>query len=143
MTVTDKRNKKIDEAVSNNDWNEVLRLMDQPLQNAERRDRYHSKQSLDKNISKNARRAELYEIITNVPSSETQLLEKELIMHCDSALQQLSFVDRTIVLGRIAEKPLSFVELGRQVGLTDKTVKSHYLKALEQLEEYLSDYYYS
>ena len=98
MKVTDKRNKKIDEAVSNNDWNEVLRLMDQPFQNAERRDRYHSKQSLDKNISKDARRTELYEIITNVPSSETQLLEKELIMHCDSALQQLSFVDRTIAV---------------------------------------------
>ncbi|WP_061866400.1 RNA polymerase sigma factor [Streptococcus oralis] len=143
MKVTDRRNKKIDEAVSNNEWDEVLRLMSQSLQNAERRDRYHSKQSLDKNISKGSRKTELHEIITNVVSSETQLLEKELIMHCDLALQQLSSVDRTIVLGRTAEKPLSFVELGRQVGLTDKTVKSHYLKALEQLKEYLSDYYYS
>ena len=94
------------------------------------------------NISREQRKTELYEVLTNsVNSAESISLEKELIFQCDNALQQLSQVERTIVLARTAKKPVSYAELSRQLNLSDKTVKSYFQKACKKLKSLLSDYY--
>ena len=137
-----RRNRKIEEAAKKGYWDKVDKLLDQQLNNAERRDRAHNKKSLDMNISREQRKTGLYEVLTNsVNSAESISLEKELIFQCDNALQQLSQVERTIVLARTAEQPVSYAELSRQLNLSDKTVKSYFQKACKKLKSLLIDYY--
>ena len=64
--VTERRERKIGEAVEAKNWDEVSRLLQQEQSNAERRDRYHHKRSLEESVSRNeGKRRERYEVVAS------------------------------------------------------------------------------
>lgn len=123
-------------------WDKFLREDNKAYANGNRRDRYHQLKSFDENISIDGRQTDLYDIVASPElNPEDKLLVDEIIEYCEEALRQLSDVDRTIVLGKTAQKPMSSVKLAEITGLSDKTVTSHYHKAIELLRTILSEYY--
>ena len=76
--VTERRERKIKKAVETGNWKEVDRLLQQEQSNAERRDRYHHKKSLEKNISRNyGKQRELHEILASSDLNPQEALEKK------------------------------------------------------------------
>lgn len=137
---------KINKAVKANDWNEVSRLLQQEQNNAERRDRYYHKQSLDENVSYNdGKQRERYEMIASSDlTPEEALYQKELHKAKDKAKEKLSLIDRVIV-EMVAEQEASYSATARHISkcykkMSDVTVKAHYVKALKKLASLLEDY---
>ncbi len=138
--VTDRREQMIEAAAVNKDWDTVERLLDQELNNAERRDRYHHKRSLEFNISKNGRRTELHDVVKDkAKNPEEALIKNELDIAIEDAKKQLSPIDRQIFELKV-EEDKSYSAIARIVGRSDKTVKSHYFKAISTLRFLLTDY---
>lgn len=140
--VKQRRKHKIDKAVKANDWNEVSRLLQQEQNNAERRDRYHHKQSLEESISRNdgKQRERLEMIASSDLTPEEALYQKEF----HKAKEKLSLIDRVIV-EMVAEQKASYSATARHISkcykkMSDVTVKAHYVKALKKLAPLLKDY---
>lgn len=128
--VKERREAKIAKAVEAENWKEVDRLLQQEQSNAERRDRYHHKKSLEENISRNyGKQRERHEIVAS-----SDLTPEEA----------LTILDRKIV-EMVAEQGCSYKETARCISehykkMSDVTVKSHYLKAIRKLAPLLEDY---
>ncbi|HHT7774691.1 TPA: RNA polymerase sigma factor [Streptococcus suis] len=144
--VKQRREAKIVEAVNANNWEEVSRLLQQEQSNAERRDRYHRKRSLEENISRNdGKQRERHEMVASPDlNPEESLILKELKQDILKAKEILAPVDRKIV-EMVAEQGLSYKETARRISehykkISDVTVKSHYLKAIDKLTPLLEDY---
>lgn len=138
--VTDRREQMIEAAAANKDWDTVVRLLDQELNNAERRDRYHHKRSFEFNISKNGRRTELHDVVKDkAKNPEEVLITNELAFAIEDAKKQLSPIDRQIFELKV-EEGKSYSAIARIVGISDKTVKSHYIRAKTTLRFLLADY---
>lgn len=144
--VTERRERKIEKAVETGNWKEVDRLLQQEQSNAERRDRYHHKRSLEENTSRNTgKQRERHEILASSdPNPEEALTLKELKQNIHKAKETLTPIDREIV-EMVAEQGCSYKETSRYISehykkMSDVTVKSHYLKALKKLAPLLADY---
>ena len=144
--VKERRDAKIAKAVEAKNWDEVIRLLQQEQSNAERRDRYHHKRSLEESVSRNdGKRRERYEVVASSDlNPEEALILEELRQAIREAKASLSEIDSKIV-EMIAEQGSSYKETARYISehykkMSDVTVKSHYFKALEKLASLLEDY---
>ena len=144
--VKERRDAKIAKAVEAKNWDEVSRLLQQEQSNAERRDRYHHKRSLEESVSRNeGKRRERYEVVASSDlNPEEALILEELIQAIREAKASLSEIDSKIV-EMIAEQGSSYKETARYVTehykkMSDVTVKSHYCKALKKLAPLLKTY---
>ena len=144
--VKERRDAKIAKAVEAKNWDEVSRLLQQEQSNAERRDRYHHKRSLEESVSRNeGKRRERYEVVASSDlNPEEALILEELRQAIREAKASLSEIDRKIV-EMIAEQGSSYKETARYVTehykkMSDVTVKSHYCKALKKLAPLLKAY---
>lgn len=134
--VEDKRNEAIDQAALLQNWDEVLRLLAQPLSNAERQDREYGLLSTNWIIStRTGSYNELEQLLAdNSLNPEETLIKREEYRNPFLAIQKLSDIDQKILIGRVIEEK-SFSQLSNEVGLSDKTVKSHFMKSLEVLKK--------
>ena len=144
--VKERRDAKIAKAVEAKNWDEVSRLLQQEQSNAERRDRYHHKRSLEESVSRNeGKRRERYEVVASSDlNPEEALILEELRQAIREAKASLSEIDHKIV-EMIAEQGSSYKETARYVTehykkMSDVTVKSHYCKALKKLAPLLKAY---
>lgn len=144
--VKEHRDAKIAKAVEAKNWDEVSRLLQQEQSNAERRDRYHHKRSLEESVSRNeGKRRERYEVVASSDlNPEEALILEELRQAIREAKASLSEIDHKIV-EMIAEQGSSYKETARYVTehykkMSDVTVKSHYCKALKKLAPLLKTY---
>lgn len=144
--VNERREHKIKKAVETGNWKEVDRLLQQEQSNAERRDRYHQKRSLDRSISQNNdKQINRYDIIASSNLNPQEALEKkETEQAVNKAKEILDPIDREIV-EMVAEQGYSYKETARYISehykkMSDVTVKSHYLKACRELASLLKDY---
>lgn len=144
--VKERRDAKIAKAVEAKNWDEVSRLLQQEQSNAERRDRYHHKRSLEESVSRNeGKRRERYEVVASSDlNPEEALILEELRQAIREAKASLSAIDSKIV-EMIAEQGSSYKETARYITkhykkMSDVTVKSHYCKALKKLAPLLKTY---
>ena len=144
--VKERRDAKIAKAVEAKNWDEVSRLLQQEQSNAERRDRYHHKRSLEESVSRNeGKRRERYEVVASSDlNPEEALILEELRQAIREAKASLSEIDRKIV-EMIAEQGSSYKETARYITehykkMSDVTVKFHYCKALKKLAPLLKAY---
>lgn len=144
--VKERRDAKIAKAVEAKNWDEVSRLLQQEQSNAERRDRYHHKRSLEESLSRNdGKRHERYEVVASSDlNPEEALILEELRQAIREAKASLSAIDSKIV-EMVAEQGCSYKATARYISehykkMSDVTVKSHYSKALEKLASLLEDY---
>ena len=139
--VEDRRDELIKRASKRGDWDEVLRLLDQPLANAERKDRAYGLLSLHWNIgTADNLRIELWDEISDSSLNPLEsLIQSELQeeqVNPFAAIQTFDEVEQHILLGRLLDnKPFS--KLSKEVNMSDKTVKSHFQKDLELLKSLL------
>lgn len=139
--VEDKRDELIDKAAKRGDWDEVLRLLDQPLANAERKDRAYGLLSLNWNIgTADNLRIELGDEISDSSLNPLESLVQSELQEEQAnpftAIQTFDEVEQHILLGRLLDnKPFS--KLSKEVNMSDKTVKSHFQKGLELLKSLL------
>lgn len=144
--VKERREAKIAKAVEAENWKEVDRLLQQEQYNAERRDRYHHKRSLEEHVSRNnGKQRERHDLIASPDlNPEEALIQKDLKQAIHKAKEILQPIDRKIV-EMIIEQESSYVETAQYISehykyMTRVTVKNHYLKALKELAPLLEDY---
>lgn len=144
--VKERRDAKIAKAVEAKNWDEVSHLLQQEQSNAERRDRYHHKRSLEESVSRNdGKRRERYDVVASSDlNPEEALILEELRQAIREAKASLSEIDSKIV-EMVAEQGCSYKATARYINehykkMSDVTVKSHYFKALEKLASLLEDY---
>lgn len=144
--VKERRDAKIAKAVEAKNWDEVSRLLQQEQSNAERRDRYHHKRSLEESVSRNdGKRRERYEVVASPDlNPEEALILEELRQAIREAKASLSEIDSKIV-EMVAEQGCSYKATARYISehykkMSDVTVKSHYCKALKKLAPLLKAY---
>ncbi len=139
--VEDKRDELIEKGEKRDDWDEVLRLLDQPFANAERKDRAYGLLSLHWNIgTADNLQIELGDEISdyslNLLESLIQSEPKKEQVNPFTAIQTFDEVEQHILLGRLLDnKPFS--KLSKEVNMSDKIVKSHFQKDLELLKSLL------
>lgn len=114
--VKERRDAKIAKAVEAKNWDEVSRLLQQEQSNAERRDRYHHKRSLEESLSRNdGKRRERYEVVASSDlNPEEALILEELRQAIREAKASLSAIDSKIV-EMVAEQGCSYKATARYV----------------------------
>jgi len=140
--VNQRRDEKIAIAASNQNWDEVLRLLDQPMENLYRKDREVQLSSLNYIISTEGRETDLVELIAdNSSNPEEVLLMKERSEYLYRALQALPKDDYIIVMGIILEGK-SALQLTKETNFkSHKTVQAHYKRVLQLLKDELKNYF--
>ena len=116
--VEDKRDELIEKGAKRDDWDEVFRLLDQPLANAERKDRAYGLLSLHWNIGT----ADNLQIELGDEISDSSLNPLESLIQSElkkeqvnpfTAIQTFDEVDQHILLGRLLDnKPFSKLSKG-------------------------------
>lgn len=139
--VEDKRDELIEKGEKRDDWDEVLRLLDQPFANAERKDRAYGLLSLHWNIgTADNLQIELGDEISdyslNLLESLIQSELKKEQVNPFTAIQTFDEVEQHILLGRLLDNK-TFSKLSKEVNMSDKIVKSHFQKDLELLKSLL------
>ena len=114
--VKERRDAKIAKAVEAKNWDEVSRLLQQEQSNAERRDRYHHKRSLEESVSRNdGKRRERYEVVASPDlNPEEALILEELRQAIREAKASLSEIDSKIV-EMVAEQGCSYKATARYI----------------------------
>lgn len=135
--VNEKRNQKIQDASRNNNWEEVSRLLDQPLENSLRKDRQYKTVSMNNRISYNGSLKEYGDNIADTnPNPLDYLITKENNQQLEEALSKLSEQERQIVLGYyVFDK--SYSNLAKDLGISDKTVKKRLESTLQKMNNML------
>ena len=132
---------QINKAIKTGNINEVKKVLNRCVENQERNDRYRPVQKtvyLDKTIKNNSGSSyTVGDIIYKslVDKSETPekiLLRKELYLKLIKFLGTLDF--EIVILRAINIRTYS--EIAKELGLSDKTVKSHYKKSIERLRNF-------
>ena len=140
--VNQRRDEKIAIAASNQNWDEVSRLLNQPMENIYRKDREVKLSSLNYIISTEGRETDLVELIADNSSNPLEALlkreEKEVISR---ALQKLDNDDYIIVIGLACEGK-SALQLTKETRFkSNKTIQTHYKRALQFLNDELANYF--
>ena len=132
---------QVNKAIKTGNINEVKKVLNRCVENQERNDRYRPVQKtvyLDKTIKNNSGSSyTVGDIIYKslVDKSETPekiLLRKELYLKLIKFLGALDF--EIVILRAIDIRTYS--EIAKELGLSDKTVKSHYKKSIERLRNF-------
>lgn len=138
MSKVDKnRNQKIQDASRNNNWEEVSRLLDQPLENSLRKDRQYKTVSMNNQMSYNGSLKEYGDNIADTnPNPLEHLIIQESKQQLEEALSKLSKQERQIVLGYyVFDK--SYSNLAKELGISDKTVKKRLESTLQKMKNML------
>ena len=145
--VKERRDAKIAKAVEAKNWKTVNHLLQQEQSNAERRDRYHHKRSMEEHISrKDTKKLERHEFVASSDlTPEEALLQKERAEMIKSVKDKILTLRERDIVEMIAEEGCSYKATARYISehhkkMSDVTVKSHYFKALEKLASLLEDY---
>ena len=140
--VEQRRSRKLIEAVENNNWETVTRLLSQPFNNLERKERYYGVISLNLTISNEGRKTEILDLYSDNTYNPIELLlikeRNELLM---DALSKLSKDDLHILL-EMTLNGTSALQLTKETSFkSHKTIIKHYEKSLEFLKEELGKYF--
>ena len=145
--VQERRERKIAKAVEAKNWKTVNHLLQQEQSNAERRDRYHHKRSMEEHISrKDTKKLERHEFVASSDlTPEEALLQKERAEMIKSVKDKILTLRERDIVEMIAEEGCGYKATARYISehhkkMSDVTVKSHYFKALEKLASLLEDY---
>ena len=134
--VEQRREEAIQRAAITRKWGKVDNLLNQHYENLCRKDRFYSLCSLD---SSSDDTDSLLEMVADNRDPLTILVQKEEIAIMNEAIERMwSNRDKEILSGVVLEnKPFS--HLAKEVGLSDKTVKSHYERIIQSLRKELKD----
>lgn len=140
--VEEKRKYKIANAVKSGNWSKVDKLLNQPMDNLERKDRYYGKTSFNAIVSNEGRTTELMDLYPdNTYNPIEQLLIKERNEHLYNVLSKLPEVDLHIFL-EITLYGTSELQLTKETPFkSHKTIKKHYDDTLDILKEELKNYF--
>ncbi|MGO2195884.1 MAG: hypothetical protein ACTH3T_06540 [Lactococcus lactis] len=135
--VEDKRDEKIEVAAKHGDWDTVLKLLDQPLLNAERNDRRHGILSTNWIIDKTGGSSiELENVLPDYTLNPLEVLlqkeEQAEQLNPFQAIQTFDDFEQQLLLGRLLEKK-SFAQLARELGRDGKTIRKYFDSAQEEL----------
>lgn len=138
--IINKREEKILQAKKQNDWDTVLKLLDQEFENSLRQDARYHLTSLNKIVSNDGKYTELIDIVRNNDSNPLDnLIEIERNKILFKALKSLSLREYKLFLSRVEEKK-SFRQLAIELGISDKTAKARFEKIRLKLQEELNDW---
>lgn len=138
--IINKREEKILQAKKQNDWDTVLRLLDQEFENSLRQDSRYHLTSLNKIVSYDGKYTELIDLVRNNDSNPLDKLieiEKNKILY--KALKSLNSNEYQLFLSRVEENK-SFRQLATELGVSDKTAKARFEKIILKLQEELRDW---
>ena len=138
--IINKREEKILQAKKQNDWDTVLKLLDQEFENSLRQDSRYHLTSLNKIVSNDGKYTELIDLIPNsIPNSLDNLMETERNSMLYKALKNLSHSEYKLFVDRVEENK-SFRQLATELGVSDKTAKARFEKIRLKLQEGLRDW---
>lgn len=132
-----RREKKIKEAIERGDWKRVAHLLSLPLDNAERKDRYHGKLSLNFTY----KRKEMLDFLpdnSRHSSPLESLIYEEDMKIVYQTIDKFDDILQSIIYGYFFEDK-NFTQLAEEVHLSDKTVKRRLEKSLKLLREKLEE----
>ena len=135
--IINRREEKILQAKKQNDWNTVLKLLDQEFENSLRQDSRYHLTSLNKIVSSDGKYTELIDIVRNNDSNPLDnLIEIDRNKILFKALKSLSPSEYKLFVDRV-EKNKSFRQLAKEFGISDKTAKARFEKIRLKLQEEL------
>ena len=138
--IINKREEKILQVKKQNDWDTVLKLLDQEFENSLRQDSRYHLTSLNKIVSDDGKYTELIELIpSNISNPLDNLIEIERKSILYKALNSLTPSEYILFLERVEEKK-SFRELATEFGISDKTAKARFEKIRLKLQEKLNEW---
>lgn len=136
--VSERREQKIQQAVAQGNWEEVLHLLDQPFENSLRKDRYYQLGSIEFQVSEKSTLADIE--LVDYDDTVNILARVELIEAIDKLLATLDEIDQRIFELRAIEME-SFRQISQEISLSDKTVKRRYEKTVGWLQQELTDFF--
>lgn len=136
--VSERREQKIQQAVAQGNWEEVLHLLDQPFENSLRKDRYYQLGSIEFQVSEKSTLADIE--LVDYDDTVNILARVELIEAIDKLLATLDEIDQRIFELRVIEME-SFRQISQEISLSDKTVKRRYEKTVGWLQQELTDFF--
>lgn len=140
--VEQKRERNLANAVECGNWIEVDKLLNQPINNLERKERHYGVISLNLIMSNEGRKTEILDLYSDNTYNPIELLlikeRNELLM---DALSKLSHDDFHILL-EMTLNGTSALQLTKETSFkSHKTIIKHYEKSLEFLKEELGKYF--
>lgn len=136
--VSERREQKIQQAVAQGNWEEVLHLLDQPFENSLRKDRYYQLGSIEFQVSEKSTLADIE--LVDYDDAVNILARVEQIEAIDKLLATLDEIDQRIFELRAIEME-SFRQISQEISLSDKTVKRRYEKTVGWLQQELTDFF--
>ena len=136
--VSERREQKIQQAVAQGNWKEVLHLLDQPFENRLRKDRYYQLGSIEFQVSEKSTLADIE--LVDYDDAVNILARVEQIEAIDKLLATLDEIDQRIFELRAIEME-SFRQISQEISLSDKTVKRRYEKTVGWLQQELTDFF--
>lgn len=138
--VESKREANIQIAYKNGNWDTISELLNQPYENARRKDRYYQVLSLNyPNINSQGQISELENFIASSTLTPIEcLLLKERQIEVNKALSLLSKTDYEMIIGFYLDHK-SYSQISREVGISDKTVKKRIIKVTTFLKQSLEN----
>lgn len=138
--IINKREEKILQAKKLNDWDTVLKLLDQEFENSLRQDSRYHLTSLNKIVSDDGKYTELIELIpSEIFNPLDNLIEKERNSMLYKSFKSLSPCEYKLFVDRVDEN-MSFRQLATKLGVSDKTAKARFEKIRLKLQEELKDW---
>ncbi|MCK1236779.1 hypothetical protein MX003_03550 [Streptococcus uberis] len=138
--VKKRRNEKIKVAAENENWDEVLRLLDQEYENSLRKDRSYGLLSTNFLYNKENAFQELEDYICSSFNPLDYLIMKELMEKLYNEIFKLTEFDFKIIIGYFFEEK-NKSQLARELEVDNKTISNHLNKIYLILKEKLKDYY--
>jgi hypothetical protein len=140
--IEERRERRINRAIRENDWNEVSRLLDQQFDNIKRQDRKYHLSSLNAIVKNEGGIIELIDLYNDNSLNPLELtLINEVREYLCRALNKLSEDDRHIFLGKVIYGK-SLLELTKETRFkSHKTVKRHFEMSKKLLREELKSYF--
>ncbi len=137
-----RREHNIANAAKSRDWSKVDKLLNQSIDNLERKERSYRKVSLNATISNEGRTTELIDLCSdNTYNPIEQLLIKELNEYLYTLLSKLPKDDLHILL-EMTLHGVSALQLTKETSFkSHKTIQKHYEATLQLLREELKKYF--
>lgn len=140
--VEEKREQNIANAIKSGDWSKVDKLLNQSMNNLERKERFYGKTSLNATVSNEGRATELMDLYSdNTYNPIKQLLIKERNEYLYNVLSKLPKDDLHILL-EITLHGTSALQLTKETSFkSHKTVQKHFEDTLDFLKNELKNYF--